>query len=68
MLAEQLAQVKLSKEQLESQLEQMKVDLIKFQAVAKTAHSNDERELNLHATAEKELRETRERHRAKSLV
>jgi nucleoprotein TPR len=60
ILTEQFAQAQLSQEQVQGQIEQMKTDLVKFQSVAKTAHSNYERELNLHASAEKELHEVRD--------
>jgi nucleoprotein TPR len=54
---EQLALARQESEQLREQLELLKADAVKFQAAAKSAFANYERELQMHAQAEKDLRE-----------
>ena len=44
-------------EQSAQQIELLKSDILKFQFVAKTAHSNYDRELQLHAKAERDLKD-----------
>jgi chromosome segregation ATPase len=54
-LEEETLLAKQALEQSGGQMEFLKADILKFQATARSAHGNYERELQLHAKAEKDL-------------
>lgn len=55
-LQDEVALARQQSEQVSGQLELLKADAVKFQAAAKSAYANYERELQLHAEAERQLR------------
>ena len=57
ILGESLLLATETSEQSAKQMEFLKNDILKFQATARSAHANYERELQLHAKAEKDLKD-----------
>ena len=57
ILGESLLLSTETSEQSAKQIEFLKNDILKFQATARSAHANYERELQLHAKAEKDLKD-----------
>ena len=57
ILGESLLLATETSEQSAKQMDFLKNDILKFQATARSAHSNYERELQLHAKAEKDLKD-----------